>query len=213
MLPGRNRRGHISFEIYGDSPPPSPSIIQNVAAGICGRMVLNESLTLLCISVQASKPRWCAFAAVPSTLLFTHTQTQKPPVFEGTQWGLTSHFTRAGGISGADSSLSQTADNNSIWSKWRSYMTLEFKFMLCLQHVHTETMREDSVTEGIERNGGGGVKSKQWKAHWWEETYIVNDVAGVSVLWLAALVRLNVPQRSARNHLEHNFIVVQNLRT
>lgn len=64
----------------------------------------------------------------------------------------------------------------------------------------------DRVTEGKERNGGGGVKSKQWKAHWWEETYIVNDVAWVSVLWLTALVRLNMPQRSARNHLEHNFM-------
>lgn len=69
----------------------------------------------------------------------------------------------------------------------------------------------DRVTEGKERNGGWWVKSKQWKAHWWEETYIVSDVAGVSVLWLTALVRLNVPQRSARNYLEHNFIVVQNL--
>lgn len=70
----------------------------------------------------------------------------------------------------------------------------------------------DRVTGGKERNRGGwGVKSKQWKAHWWEETYIVNDVARVSVLWLTALVPLNVPQRSARNHLEHNFIVVQNL--
>lgn len=144
-------------------PPPSPSIIQNVAAWICGRMVLNESLTLLCISVHASKPCWCTFAAVPSTLLFTHTQTQKPPVFEGTQWGLTSHFTRAGAyqelIPACLRRQTITPSDQSGGATWHLNSS---SCSVYIMYIPRQWGR-DRVTEGKEINWGGGLKVSNGK--------------------------------------------------
>lgn len=88
MLLGKrqNRRGQISSETHRESLPPLLLFIQNVEAGICGRMFLNEALALHCISVQASKPCWCAFSAAPSTpFTHTHTNTKAPCVWGNTE--------------------------------------------------------------------------------------------------------------------------------
>lgn len=142
MLPGKrhNGRGQISFESHRGYLPSSFSsyrMLQQESLGECFWMKLWHYAALVC---RLANRVDVLLLLHPQLLLLTHTQTQKPPVCEGTQRGLTSHFTRAGGISGANSSLSQRVDNNSMWSKWSRCMTLEFKFMRSLHHVHKETI-------------------------------------------------------------------------
>lgn len=88
MLPGKSQNGRGANQLWDPWRMPSLLllIIQNVAAGICGRMLLNEALALRCISVQASKPRWCTFAAAPSTpFTHTHANTKAPCVWGNTE--------------------------------------------------------------------------------------------------------------------------------
>lgn len=103
----------------------------------------------------------------------THICTQKPPVFAGAQRGLTSHFTRAGvwggGISGGNSRLCLGLGGGGCRTIATSdqsggrCMTLEFKFMCCLQRdAHKETMRgTGSVTGENDRTEGRGRREER----------------------------------------------------
>lgn len=111
----------------------------------------------------------CRLANHANTLSLQHSQlffsqTQKSPVFEGAQRGLTSHFTRAGGhIRRRFQTVSQWADNSYIWSKWRGCVTLQFKFTVYNIVYITKQWGGVELQWKMTRKRRGGVNSKTKK--------------------------------------------------
>lgn len=137
MLPGKrqNLRGQISSELTED-PLPFFLFIQNVAVGICGRMFLNEALKFHCISVQASKLRWCAFAAPLTPFTHTHANTKAPCVWGNTEGAHISLYQSWGHIRSQFQPFSEGR-------QWLHLIKVELLhdtwIQVHLHHVHKET--------------------------------------------------------------------------